>query len=544
MLQTHLSTQEPRKNHIRTTTNILEVLKSLLQTLTPLFTHKDTHEILSKKVIPVKFHEANPEYIVVAYERYIEKNPDAKTVSVASKLEKFDYHTPYDLFHDLKLACGVEIVKYPVGLETYKNIDSYFYFTTELLLKEVERVGHAVFQEKEREDEEDMMDGYRDEFDRISKNLLQSNQEVITYLHKYEEPSMSQYNGLHGQSPPPPKVITQPLFSGLTGRSILDTRNTTVPDPFQLAKVIGSATTADSAVMKSFNFSATRIPAPSSNAQVLESFFHPNWYTVEASKWLTYTQKSLTPPVASKLFANPESLELRTVEKKSNVVSFAPTCDLRNAAMSKDLKLSVWFNDIGYSLIKGLEGESQSGQLEHALESATASKISERAEEPKEEEKKDDIIQNELPSEAKSKEVKLENLARFMPETFATLKELKEETSQIKSAADLQKVISSNLLKLQTLRQKRFLQSTSPSAPTPLEVACYKKIMKYFALLVDLNAARGKKIDLPISKQLPVLLNDYPGVLPGSVSAKVSTSSKTGRLASIRASYKKKGRFL
>lgn len=498
---------------------------------------------MKKKVIPVKFHEANPEYIVLAYERYIEKHPDAKTTTVTSKLEKFDYYSPYDLFHDLKLACGVEIIKHPVGLKIYKEIDAYFYSVTELLVKEVERMGLAVFQEKEREDEEDMMDEYREEFSRITKNFHQSNQEVITYLHKYEEPNIPQYNGMHGNSPPPPKFVTQPLFSGLTGRSILDTRNTEVPDPYLVAKVIGSATTADSAVMKSFNYSATRIPAPTSNAQVLESFFHPNWYTVEASKWLTYTQKSLTPPIASKLFTNPESIELRTVEKKSNVVSFAPLCDLRNSAMSKDLKLSVWFNDIGYSVIKNQEQDGQSDESEQTLQTSTAPKTTEPAEQEKAVTPAE-VKPIEVVPQSKSKVVKLENLARFMPETLATLQELKEEASQIESAVDLQKVISSNLLKLQTLRQKRFLQSTGPSAPSPLEVACYKKIMKYLTLLVDLKAAEGKTINLPISKKLPVLLNDYPGVLPGSVSAKASTNNKTGRLASIRASYKKKGRFV
>lgn len=509
-----------------------------------MFTHQDTHELLQKKVIPAKFHEANPEHIVVAYDRYIERNPDAETASVASKLEKFDYHTPYDVFHDLKLACGVEIVKHPVGLTIYKDIDAYFYSVSELLVREVERMGLDVFQEKEREDEEDMMDGYREEFERISKSLLQPNQEVITYLHKYEEPAIPQYNGLHGNSPPPPKFITQPLFSGFTGRSVLDTRNTEVPDPYLLARVVGSATTADSAVMKSFNYSATRIPAPNTNAQVLDSFFHPNWYTVEASKWLTYTQKSLNPPVVSKLFSNPESIELRTVEKKSNAVSFAPTCDLRNAAMSKGLKLSVWFNDIGYSVLKDLKAKDKSGESEDAPETTTEQKTSQPVEESKEAALAAERKSTEALSQSKSKEVKLENLARFMPETMATLKDLKDEAKQINSAADLQKIINSNLLKLQSLRQKRFLQSTSPSAPTPLEVACYKKIMKLVAILVDLKAAEGLSIDLPISKKLPVLLNDYPGVLPGSVTAKPSTSSKTGRLASIRASYKKKGRFL
>lgn len=493
-------------------------------------------------VIPAKFHEANPEYIVVAYEKYIDKTPDCKKVSVTSKLASLDYHTPYDLFHDLKVACGVEIVKHAVGSSTYKSVDLFFHKTTNLLLNEVDRLGLTLFQEKEREDEEDMLDTLREDFERISKNRLHLNQEVVTYFHKHEEPVMQTYNGLHDQSPPPPKVITQPLFSGLVGRSVLDTRNTTVPDPYLVAKVLASAPAADSGVMKSFNYAASRMPPPGTNTQVLDNFFHPNWYTVESPTWLTYKRKTLTPPMTSTLISNPDTIELRTVQKNSTGLSFAPTNDLGHAVVSLALKLSVWFNDIGYGLLKA--GEKTDVKSGAEAETNVTAKPDAQNENQPSKPTSDDEDEPKLPT-PKSDQIKVLNLVNYSPEAVNLLEELKQEKELITSVQSLQRVISTNLMKLQKLRQKRYLQSTDPSVPSALEVAHYKKITKLLTYLVDLKAAEGKQINLPISKKLPVLLNDYPGVLPGSVSAKAVLGGKTGRLASIRnATYKKKGRFL
>lgn len=456
---------------------------------------------------------------------------------MASKLAALDYHTPYDLFHDLKLACGVEIVKHNVGSSTYKNIDRFFHEATDLLLNEVDRMGLTVFHGKEREDEEDMLDALREDFERISKSKLQLNQEVVTYIHKYEEPIVQTYNGLNDQSPPPPKVIARPLFSGLVGRSVLDTRNTVVPDRYLLAKVVASAPAADSGSMKTFNYAATRMPPPGTSAQVLENFFHPNWYTVESPKWLTYKRKTLMPPMNSTLVSNVDTVELRTAEKNSSGLSFAPTTDLSNAVMSLALKLSVWFNDIGYSLLKG--GNSVKPDAEPSMVSTTAKNV------PKSVESADDEEDEQPLPTPKSDQIKVLNLVNYSPEAAGLLEEMKQETAKITSVQSLQRVISTNLIKLQNLRQKRYLLSSDPGVPSALEVVYYKRIMKLLTYLVELKAANNKTITLPISKKLPVLLNDYSGTLPGSVSSKVNPGGKSTRLASIRnTTYKKKGRFV
>lgn len=442
------------------------------------------------------------------------------------------------------MVCGVEIVNYHFGSEPYRNIDLYFHYVVDLLVQEVERIGYTLFQEKEREDEEDMLDSYREDFRRISKHKLELNKEMVTYLYKHEEPLTLPYNNLHGHSPPPPKIITQPLFSGLVGRSVLDTRCTTVPEPYLLAKVVGSAPTSDLSLMKSFNYGATRIPAPNSSAQVLESFFHPNWYTVETSKWLTYKQKSLNPPLDSKLVKHPKADDLRAFEKNSNIVSFAPSADLRKAVMSKDTKLAVWFSDIGYDKLSSIHKKIGADvvQPEVSTSSLTAA-IEEKPQENGVKSEKTEAAASEIIEKPKSNEIKLKNLALFVPEAKPVIEELRKENASVESARGVQRVISLNLLKLQKLRQKRFLQSANGSAPSPIEIATYQKILKLLTLLVDLKAGEEQRIDSMLSKKLPVLLNDYSGTLPGSVSSKPALGGKTGRLASIRASYKKKSRF-
>lgn len=497
----------------------------------------DTHAVLKAAVVPLNFHEANPERIVVAYTLYIAKNPGADTTSVTARLATGDYATPYGLFHDLKVACGVAIVSHTVGSLAYREIDQYFQNATELLLREVEQLGLAVFAEKERDDEDDTLDALCTSFQRISRHRLQPNQEVVTYVHKHEEPSASFHNSFNMVSPPP-KAAAQPLFSSLTGRSVLDPRNTIVPDPYLVAKVVASPLIAESAPMKLFHYTASRMPPVGSITQVMENFFHPNWYTVEAPKWLTYKQNTLIPPRKSTLVRNTAASELRITEKKSSVVSFAPTSDSRNAVMSNELKQAVWFNDIGYNKLlnaAAFAGENESG-AETVLDTHKDKTERSASSEPA-------PGVAELPG-PRSNGVKLENLARFRPESVPALEQLKQEQQQMRSVLGLQKVISANLLELHRMRQKRYLQNTGYGVPSAQELVCYKKIMKLLQLLFELRAAAGKKITLQYSRKLPVLLRDYMGVLPGSVSTKSVSNGNSSRLVGIRTSQRKRnGRF-
>lgn len=522
---------------------------TLLQDLAVVFAHADTHELLKKDVIPAGFHESNPQDIVTSWEKFSTEKPTAARASVASKLASLAYSKPYDLYHDIKITCAAEIVQHPVGSDVYRDVDDFFRISTETLLREVGNHGLQLSGQVKKEDAsaEEALALFKEDFEKISSSMAIPTGEIMTHIHKYEEPVAPTYHSLYS-SHTETKTVTQPLFSGLIGKSVLDTRNTVVPDPYLMSKVLGTvpgAPTSNNA-LKSFTSPASRMPPLTlSSMQILDSFFHPNWYTIEAPKWLTYKQKTLKPPVESTLVKNYNSNELRVLEKKSNVVSFAPTTDLKNAVLSDQLKTSVWFNNIGMKKL---------GDIKRAyLEAKNGADVAETTEVPEtngdiEEEKDTMEIDEPAPAHApasSSNEIKVTNLAHFRPEAFKLLELLKKEKAKLgKSPLALQKLISSKLLQLNKLRQERYLHSTSPGTPSAVETGLYQNITKLITLLLKSKGAADTKFLLELSKKLPVLFSDYQGVLPGPAPSKGLSSLKTGRLPGIRGAYKKKGRFL
>ncbi|KAF8001221.1 hypothetical protein HF325_003722 [Metschnikowia pulcherrima] len=523
-----------------------KAFESLLNDLAPVYASADTHGLLTKDVVPELFHEANPEAIVRAYEKYMVANSEPKTVSVASRIEANSYHKPYALYHDLKVACGAEIVKHEVGSNAYREIDEFFRFCTDLLLREVAALGQKLFDAKEREEDE-ILDTFRDDFTKISLTHMTANGEFVTFIHKYTEPAVPAFHGaFNSLSETETKPIVQPLFSGLVGRSVLDPRNTVVPEPWLVAKAIGAGSTSlNSNTIKSFNTVACKIPLPAqASAQVLDNFFHPNWYTIEAPKWLQYKQKTLKPALNSTLVKNCDANELRVFEKKSNATSLAPVIDLRNSVLSEELKLKIWYSNIGR---KQVESIKKLPAADVAAEANSDIELDDDivSEKGADEESNKMDIDTETQKPAENAEIKLVNLVKFDPEALASLEALRKEKSRIvKSPREIQKVISLNLLKLNKLRQERYLHSTSPGTPSSAETSLYKRVVKLLALLAGSNAARDKILGLQLSKKIPILINDYQGVLPGPIPAKPLSTTKSSRLAGIKGAYKKKSRFL
>lgn len=514
--------------------------QALIEDIAVVLSHADKDGLLEKKSIPQGFHESSPDKIVTAYNDFIESRDKSNFLSVTEKVKNNQYTTPYQLYHDVKLVSANEIVKYDVGSDTYVDIDFFYKFFTETLLREV---GSAGLRLQANELDEDTLGIFRDDFEKISENYTVENGEVITYMHKYEESVAPTFHGLYGsQQPVQTKTITQPLFSSLVGKSSIDSRNTVIPDPYQLAKVVGSgkASSTNSNSFKSFSKATARIPPPSLGpAQVLDSFFHPNWYTIEAPKWLTYKERTLKPPVDSTLVKNADSDDLRAFEKQCQTMSFAPTSDLRNSVLSEDLKTSVWLNHIG---LKNIDEIKKAYLKKQGKEKTPATETPAVPEEEKivssEEVVKADNVDY---TSSSSSEIKLENLALFNPEAFVLLQELKREQKEItKSPCELQKTISTYLLNLNKLRQRRFAQSDT-AEPTSTEVVVYKKIMRLMTLLI--NSSEGQQVSLALSKKLPVLLHEYRGVLPGPLPARGISSTKANRLTGIRGPYKKRSRF-
>lgn len=514
-------------------------LPALLHDLAAVFASYDTHNLLQAALLPVSFHEPSPERIIHEYERFAASAGDVAKTSVSAKLEQGAYKSAYDLFHDIKLACGIEIRNHKVGSAAYKEIDTFYHRAVAQLLREMAGSGVRLFAEKET-DRDELLDVDRSDYTRISTDYLAANDDFITYINKFTEPSVPSFHSAYNSLPPPPKTVVQPLFSGLVGRSVLDTRNTVVPDPWGLAQALPAApNVADSNSYRTFNNTISKIPPPSqANTQVLDGFFHSNWYTIEAPQWLQYKQKTLKPPLDSTLVKNCDSNELRSFEKKSTLLSIGPTTDLKNAVLGEHVRLAVWFSNIGRQKID---------QITHgALAPETTEEVKkEPTPAPKEEsEATDEAEEKPAVENGPYSTIKLENVAAFNPEELAFLDQLKQEKEEIvETPANIQKIISLNLIRLNKLRQERYLHSTTPGIATSAETILYKKIMRYMTTLALSQAVAGKEVELGLSKKIPVLTNDYPGSLPGPVPAKPFSAGKTTRLAGMKNAYRRKGRF-
>lgn len=534
-----------KMTHISVLTS--DTLQPLLDDLAVVFQQADSENLLSKNIVPTRFHEADPELIIQSYETYIQEAPKAPKVSVIDKLSRHEYSLPYQIFHDLKLVAGHTISQLDVGCNEYNNIDFFFKFCTELLLREFGTLGLKV---KHDTPDDETLAVLREDFQKISSSYSVTNGEVITQIHKYQEPVAPVFQSMYGnQTPPAAKTVLQPLFSGLVGKSALDIRSTVVPDPYQLAKVIGTPNVlaGDSGTIRAFGGFSSRIPPPTQPpTQVLDSFFHPNWYTIEAPKWLIYKQKTLRPPVDLTLVKNSNSSELRVCEKQSQCVSFGPQTDLRSCVLSEELKSSVWLNHLGLKKIGDIRRDylaAKSGNIDD-LEVDTPEptnthvEMMEKSAEPPAE-NSDEII---IKAGGKVGKISLENVVRYNPEAVNMLQLLKSDKKDVKTPRELQHIISVSLLKLNRMRQERYLRSGT-SEPTLSEVALYRKILKLTTLLVSSEAAKPTTLSVPVAQRLPVLVNDYHGVLPAPMTGKAAPV-KSGRLPGIRGPYKKRNRFL
>lgn len=524
-------------------------LEAALDDLTAVFLNADSQDLFSKSLVPAKFHEPNPALISQSYQTYLLENPKVTKLSIQEKLQKHEYSTPYQLYHDINLVCAHEISQLPVGSTEYETIDQFFKYTTELLVTEVGTLGLKL---KERDSDDEILAIMTEDFEKISSSYTVSNGEIVTQIHKYEETVAPTYHSVYGtQQPAQTKTVVQPLFSGLVGRSVLDTRNTVVPDPYQLSKVVGTTKVlpGDSGNLRVFSGYLSRFPTPTQPpTQVLDSFFHPNWYTIEAPRWLIYKQKTLKPPVDSTLVKNVNSNDLRTYEKQSQCVSFGPLTDLRGSVVSEELKTSVWLNHVGFKRIAEIRRDYFASKSSNELSPVEDVEQTPVTEEPvsasRVEATAAAAATPDVAKKAKIGEIKIDNLVKFEPETASMLQLLKAEKEELgKTPRDLQKVISTSLVQLNKLRQERYLRANG-STPSASETALYKKIVKLTSLLLSSKATELAQLPLTLSKRLPVLLNDYRGVLPAPVTSKISAAGKTGRLPGIRGPYKKKNRYL
>ncbi|CCE78857.1 Piso0_000889 [Millerozyma farinosa CBS 7064] len=546
----------------------------LLDDVIKVLEHVDENGLLNEKRIPSNFSEEDPDKILESYAILLSENKHPKTASVLEKYRGGKYTTFYQLYHDIKVACASKIKEFNIGSSEYNEIDSFHKFSSELIMRELNRIKEdPMFSGSENgQDESEIAKSLSDDFNKISHSYSSANNEAILYVSQAEETNelsnpMSTLYPNYQHNIQPPRRSKQPLFSSLLGKSTIDSRSTMVPDPYKLTKIVPSHKNflSNNNTLETLSPSTSKIPSPTNQpTEILSNFFHPNWYTIQIPSWLTYKSRIMKPQISSCLLKSHNENELRQVNRNDpNFSSFAPSLDSKVGAVSKELEGNVWLNHLGFKKLKNIEKDtddlngdqtSSDDQLDENIGAESQSDVAPSDQAP---EKRDDYhhpsdVQEKIDSEnVKSEspgEINIANVLKWDPAEIEDFKVIKNEHQDIlKSSKLLQNVISKDLLKLNQLRQERYLRSNPSNiiAPSSSETRLYKKITKLLTLLLDSRNVGIGNLSLQLSKKVPVLLNEYHGTLPGMQASKVTTTgSKTTRLPSIRGPYKKKNRQL
>lgn len=537
--------------------------------------HVDENGLITEKRIPANFSEEDADKILESYASFLSENKHSKSTSILEKYRSGKYTRFYQLYHDIKVACASKIKEFSIGSSEYNRIDSFHKFSSELIMRELNKITKdSEFVNLENgQEESELAKNLFNDFDNISHSYSSANNEAILYILQGEESSdlsntMSTLYPNYPHSIQPPRRLKQPLFSSLIGKSSVDPRPTLVPKPYKLTKVVPSHKNflSNNNTLETLSPATSKIPSPTSQpTEILSNFFHPNWYTIQVPSWLTYKSRIMKPQISSSLLKSHNENELRQVSRNDpNYSSFAPSLDLKVGAVSKELEANVWLNHLGFKKLKcmklkkmnDLNGNpaSSDDQLDDNSGADRQSDVaqSDQATVEKAKDSNPSDIQEKTDTEiANSKfsgEINIANVLKWDPAEIEDFKMIKNEHPDIlKSSKLLQSVISKDLLKLNQLRQERYMRSSpnNIAAPSSSETRLYKKITKLLTTLLDSRNIGMGNLSVQLSKRVPVLLNEYHGTLPGMQASKVTTTgSKTTRLPSIRGPYKKKNRQL
>lgn len=543
-----------------------EQLSAVIDNLIIVFKKADEDvSLLSRKVIPQDFHEADATSLIHSFAAYVESHPNQKATSILEKYEERRYTSIYALHHDIKVVCSSEIKNYEVGSQKYDNIDIFYNFTTDLILREASRYHFALQKGRPTPVATEIQSQVQEDFVKISTSVSR-NGEILT--HTLPEPETEPSNELNGPNgypslynlflpQPQAKPKKQPLFSSLTGKSEVDPRYTIVPDPYGLAKSIpiNTAAASNMTTLEALSPAVSKIPSPTTQpTDIISNYFHSIWYTTPIPGWLSYKTKIRKPAVESSLLKGRHNDDLRLVTRADDsYASFAPVVDTNNSAVTLELKNSVWLNHIGRPEIaeyRSLYYRNKSSRKSASAAPADGKSGNDEAVSAKKDEIVADIIaDDDLPpvDDKRKLEIDIASLVQWRPGSAAELESIKEDRQSItKSPKDFANVITSTLLRLNKLRQERYFQSSNSTIipPTQTELRLYNKATKLIMLFIEVHKVSASDLALKFSKKLPVLVADYGGTLPGMLALRAPViAGKSTRLPSIRGPYKKKNKL-
>lgn len=430
---------------------------------------------------PQNFHESEPKDIRDSLFEYLESSKPGKNTTILERAGSYD--SPYHIFHDLTVACCLVINNRNKSDPLYAEADNLYKVSVELLLRECCRYSLTLKESSPSSQVSQYEDNLAREYFQISSVFEEANGEA---LHVMGKPNI-------------------PLFSSLSERSILDERETILPDgsAVQKFKVLPTTAPLAGSSMEGVSPHPPKIPFPNVvPSELLKDLFHPNWFGLPISSWLKHSQRG------------------------KQLYSFAPSVDEDRSVVSSELKGITWLEQVGFTkLAKGQGNRDSENKVE----------VEEIEEDEQEEE------QQENPSEKPYDEgpdgpiIKLENLFQWNPHNKIS----SQEIHAIKTSTE-QQLVSRKLIELSKLRQSRYQTSLPTNTahikvlkPSTKEVLVYHQIKRLLSVIVSKYKLTPRDLNLPISKSLPVLMNNYSGTLPGSFNAEMDMSMGVNRLSSL-----------
>lgn len=548
--------------------------ESILPDLFTVYEHTNK-DVLTNEILPVDFYQENPMKIVSS----LQSHTTTDVTSIKNKYKNGQYSTPYQLFHDIKAVASILLNKEENGSLQYKELDFFYKFSTELLLREV---GNLIkFNNETGEIKTELETQLDEDFTKIITNYNISNGEVITYISTTEEPEPQSSSVLyqHHQHKEEPTKKTQPLFSSVISKSELDNRASIVPSPYGLVQVVPSIKDSLSEnTLETLSPIANRIPSPLDQpTNILHDFFHPTWYTISVPAWLTYTSQTIKP---ANLNTNQEledgvgastKTKLSILKNRDNDYStkptniwgpgnyyrsFAPSRNLSGSIVGNKLKANVWLQHIGMTEIAELkesfvENKNETNPLDNdtvvGKEDAGEGKSSkENGAEPTNGHQASEKTQQPSSRQA----INIANIIKWDPTKVEELNYLKEHKQDLVNPQKLQKMISISLLKLNKLRQQRYSRSDvrNPLAPQHEENILYNRVVKLISIAIQLFNVNPGCFSYQFSKNIPVLVSEFSGTLPGIPPTKAivnngtTATTKLNRLPNLKgpSAYRKR----
>ncbi|CCH46062.1 Chromatin structure-remodeling complex protein [Wickerhamomyces ciferrii] len=410
--------------------------------------------------IPIEFEESNPAQISESYHALVDDLGTYKSNSILDRYNDKHYKTIYSLYHDIRLSAYILLLHQEIGSDYYIDVDRFYKFATEFLLRESYRLSIQIQELEEAKN-------------RQSKETPPS--EFETVLSQDFIKISTSYSLGNGESF---FVMTQnnvPLFSSLNQRSSLDEREILPPEAFSTTIVVPQTISTPATNLGFLAPQVGRIPPPTlPPTEILSRFLHPNWYSLPTAKWLD----------------------------NSDLQSFAPVVDEQNTVVTSEDRGRLWLEQIGYTKLfdksvfeSKIKDESKDESKEsNDIEVPDASK---------------DII---TPPTSKSQDddenhtISLDNLYEWAPGN-----EIDDDVIEAFEKGEESKLVDDLLNQLNLLRNNRLISNIEYTEPTEQEKKLYYKTN---LLLREIVLSTGKVPDIKPSPLLPVLQTNYSGTLP------------------------------